>query len=163
MSYKVNLQKEIRMYCLTLYNISEIQKGIQSLHGVVEYGQKYKDDEDYNLWANKHKTVILLNGGISTNPNTFDEFFDSSTIKGSMEKHELWLRENNIKYSVFNEPDLNYSTTSLCFLTDERIFNKQKYPLEFNYTFLLNNPNYIKDMDNDTFKFKVWVSKFKLA
>ena len=111
---------ELRMYCLVIYNISPIQAGIQSLHAVVEYAQKYFKDEDYQSWAKKHKTVILLNGGTSNDGRTSE--------KGSLQKHLDELIKNRVKYSKFNEPDLNDAMTCVCFLVDERVFNKEKYP-----------------------------------
>ena len=38
------------------------------------------------------------------------------------------LQENDIKFSFFIEPDLNNALTSVCFLVDERVFNKKDYP-----------------------------------
>ncbi len=138
MNYRVNINEELRMYFLTLYNISEIQKGIQSLHAVVRYGRKYGNEEDYIKWADDNETVTILNGGTSTNPNFEDEFVTSNlSSKGSMELHENWLKEHGIKYATFNEVDLNYATSGICFLVDGRIFLKKKYPVfkpDFNYT-----------------------------
>ena len=55
---------EKRMYGLTNYQLTGIQKGIQFLHGVVEYSQMANKIgghvlDIYNDWANNHKTVIL--------------------------------------------------------------------------------------------------------
>lgn len=111
---------ELRMYCLVIYNCSPIQAGIQSLHAVVEYAQKYFKDEDYQSWAKKHKTVILLNGGTTNSIRLSD--------KGSLQMHLDKLSKNKIKHTYFCEPDLNDAMTCVCFLADERVFNKEKYP-----------------------------------
>jgi len=46
---KIELVSEYRMYGLVPYNISEIQKGIQFGHAVVEYAQKHFKDADYQM------------------------------------------------------------------------------------------------------------------
>ncbi len=112
---------ELRMYGLVPYNISEIQKGIQFGHGVVEYAQKFFKDKDYQEWAKNHKTFIILNGGTTNNGFANNE-------QGTMQNHLEVLRKNKIKHSVFFEPDLNNALTSISFLVDERCFNYKKYP-----------------------------------
>ncbi len=102
-----------RMYCLTLCNISTIQQAIQPLHAVVEYGLKYFDNEEYQRWAQIDKTVIILNGGTST--SLFLE-------------HLAYLIELDMKYAIFNEPDLFGGMTAICFLADERVWDRKKYP-----------------------------------
>ena len=111
---------ELRMYGLVPYNISEIQKGIQFGHGVVEYAQDHYNDPDYQEWASKYKTFIILNGGTSNHV--------SDIYGGSMESHAGTLLENGIKISTFNEPDLNDMLSSILFIVDERVFNREKYP-----------------------------------
>lgn len=44
---------ELRMYGFVPYNLSEIQKGIQYCHAVVEYAQKHFKDTDYQDWVKK--------------------------------------------------------------------------------------------------------------
>lgn len=101
-----------RMYCITLYNISPIQQGIQSLHAVVEYQRKYGNDAEYKGWADYDKTVIILNGGTS---KTLSEHLNTVTSLG-------------VKTGIFNEPDLFFGMTAFCFLADERIWDREKYP-----------------------------------
>lgn len=110
-----NKNRELRMYFFVPYNISPIQAGIQALHAVVRYGAKYHDDPEYFDWALNHETVIILNGGTS---NTI------TLQPGSMEEKELYLTSKGIKYTKFNEIDLNYMTSGICFLLDERYFKK---------------------------------------
>lgn len=101
-----------RMYCLVLYNISPIQQGIQALHAVVEYGNSYSNLDQYIQWANIDKTVIILNGG---------------TSKG-LQLHIEKLKELSVTHAIFREPDLFNGITAVCFLVDERIWDKEKYP-----------------------------------
>ena len=103
---------EQRMYSLVLCQLNPIQKGVQTTHGVVEYANKYSSNEDYRQWAETDKTLIMLDGG------TYQEMvriYDS-------------LKELGIKFADFQEPDLNYLTTSITFLADERVWNREQYP-----------------------------------
>lgn len=115
---------ELRMYGLTSYQLTGIQKGIQFLHGVVEYSQMINrvggaSLDIYNDWANNHKTVILLNGGTT---NLSDE------KPGTLNQHLQTLKDNGIFCAEFHEPDLGSQLTGIVFLVDERVFNRTKYP-----------------------------------
>jgi hypothetical protein len=104
---------EQRMYCLTLYNISPIQQGIQSAHAIVEYAQVFSKTEEYQRWAQVDKTIIILNGGSSV----------------TLKEHIDYLINNClVSLSFFKEPDLFGGITAVCFLADERIWNHEKYP-----------------------------------
>jgi len=113
---------EYRMYGLVPYNISEIQKGIQFGHAVVEYARNCGDSEEYLLWSRDDKTFMILNGG-TTNTEEGKWF-------GSMNKHWSTLVVNGITHSIFREPDLGNQLTAVVFLVDERIFKKRKYDWE---------------------------------
>jgi len=120
---------ELRMYGLVNYQLTGIQQGIQFLHGVVEYGQMANEKggdilEQYNEWADIHKTVILLNGG-TTNLN--------SEKPGTLNQHLQTLKEKGVFCASFHEPDLGNQLTGVVFLVDERVFNKEKYP-DFAFT-----------------------------
>ena len=124
---------ELRMYGLVNYQLMGIQKGIQFLHGVVEYGQKYKDTELYNEWANDHKTVILLNGGTTNKKTTVSrhelwENEDDGLPLGSLNQHALTLDKSGIDFAIFHEPDLGDQLTAVVFIVDERVFNRKDYP-----------------------------------
>lgn len=116
---------ELRMFGLVPYNLSPIQQGIQSLHGVVNYGQlvKYCGNpellEQYNDWADNWKTVILLNGG-TTNLNLEN--------LGSLNQHLKTLEQMCVDTATFNEPDLGDQLSAICFIVDERVFNREDYP-----------------------------------
>ena len=103
---------EQRMYSLVLRQLNPIQKGVQTTHGVVEYANKYASDEEYKQWAETDKTLIVLDGG------TYQE----------MVRIYDTLKELEMKFVDFQEPDLNYLTTSITFLADERVWNREQYP-----------------------------------
>lgn len=112
---------EYRMYGLVNYQLSgSIHAGIQYGHGVIEYSQKVFGNDKilYDKWASKDKTFIILNGG-TTN--------DSKEYYGSMQKNRDLLIINNVLISEFREPDLNNSLTAVCFLVDERVWNREIY------------------------------------
>jgi len=114
-----NLEK--RMYFLTMYNISSIQKSIQAGHAQMEYALKYWEDEDFQDWAKNHKTWIILNGGTSNHSPNYSDI-------GTMERYSFTLKQEEIKCAQFYEPDLNDSLSAIAFLVDERVFNKVDYP-----------------------------------
>ena len=114
---------ELRMYGLVPYNISPIQQAIQFGHAVVEYGQKFRND-NYNDWADNWKTFIILNGGTTNHKTSLEDGLPF----GSLNNHLLTLMDNNIEFASFNEPDLGDQLTSVVFIVDERVFNKKKYP-----------------------------------
>lgn len=110
-----------RMYHLTMYNISEIQKSIQSYHAGMEYALKYWTDRDFQDWAQNEKTVIILNGGTSNSGKNVE--------KGTMEKHYEYLSEElSYKCAKFLEPDLNFCMSAIAFIVPEQVYNKETYP-----------------------------------
>jgi hypothetical protein len=145
---------ELRMYGLTNYQLTGIQKGIQFLHGVVEYGQMANRIggnllNKYNDWANNWKTVILLNGG-TTNTNLAIDGFPVGTLN----KHLLSLEENGIDFSQFYEPDLGDQLTSVAFIVDERVFNRKKYP-DFEDWVMLNYEDFKKHIIGDVSSYQI--------
>lgn len=129
---------ERRLYFLTMYNILEIQKGIQCGHAQMEYALMYWNDEDFQDWAKNWKTWIILNGGTSNDGR--QTHYGLETMLGTMEDHLATLVQNNIKVALFKEPDLNYCLTSIAFLVDERVFNREDYP---------DFPQYLAKKNND--------------
>jgi hypothetical protein len=109
------------MYGLVPYNISDIQKGIQHGHGVVEYMMKHMNKPETQYWANNDKTFIILNGGTTNMGYQGDS-------KGTLNQYLDELIVNNIDYAKFHEPDLGDQLTSVNFLVDERVWDKEKYP-----------------------------------
>lgn len=140
---------ELRMYGLVPYNISEIQKGIQFGHAVVELCQKLRSHEEwrfelakYDEWANYWKTFIILNGGTSNhtvNKYSCDDF------EGTMEQHLRYLQELDVVTGEFYEPDLNDMLSAIVFVVDERVFNKKDYP---DFTDFIRS-NYIQLLDSN--------------
>lgn len=112
-------QFELRMYGFVPYNISEIQKGIQFGHAVVEYEKKFGKTALYKEWAKNHKTFIILNGGTTNN---------SKQKPGSMQIHRNFLTKHRWPHAEFHEPDLNDALSAVVFIVDERIFNFKEYP-----------------------------------
>lgn len=123
-----NKDLEYRMYGLVPYSLSPIQQAIQYGHGVVEYinayiHRVYADIRDpLEKWMDEDKTFIILNGG-TTNENP-----DSL---GTLNKHCNTLEENGVVFSTFHEPDLGDQLTSVNFLVDERVWDREKYPDRF--------------------------------
>ena len=108
-----------RMYSMVLRQLNPMQKGIQSLHAVAEYGQMVKNGDctketrdAYNTWANRDKAMIVLDAGVS------NDLVDAC----------VFLKENNIPFKVFHEPDLYGCMTAVSFLADERVFDVKTYP-----------------------------------
>jgi hypothetical protein len=120
---KSDMYLEYRMYGLVPYNISPIQQGIQFGHAVVRYGQTVKGIEPaesiYNKYANKDETFIILNGG------TTNKIIGKL---GSLNIHLATLVNAGILVQDFYEPDLGDQLTAICFLVDERVFNRILYP-----------------------------------
>lgn len=110
---------ELRMYGLVPYQLTDVQSGIQFLHSCVEYGLTYFSDKDYQDWASLHKTVILLNGGTTNN---------NPSKLGTLNKHADYLESIGVKIARFHEPDLGDQLTSICFILNEKVFNKTLYP-----------------------------------
>jgi len=177
-----NLEK--RMYFLVPYNISDIQKSIQAGHAALEYAHIHGNDEEYIDFIENWKTWIILNGG-TTNSN-----LDSEEIpRGTLDRDFLSIIEYNettkhgvispkIKYSRFNEPDLNNALTAVCLVVDERVFNREDYPdfrewtkkweheaEYFNWSVEKQIDEYIKDIgiDYKTYFLKELLNTKKLA
>lgn len=123
---KTEMYLEYRMYGLVPYNISDKQKGIQFGHAVVRYGRTLRKDpalshmlDIYDKYADRDETFIILDGG-TTNKST--------TYVGTMNKHLQTLRDAGILVQDFYEPDLGDQLSAMCFLVDERAFNRVLYP-----------------------------------
>ena len=153
------LERTYRMYGFVPYNISEIQKGIQFGHAVVEYAQKYGSNPDYNKWANIDKTFIILNGGTTnTNQNSL----------GTLNLLKIDLAVWKIPFRTFHEPDLGDQLTAIVFLLDDRVFDKETYP---DYDTYINSDitewHYYKGIWGDGWRtildHREFISKFKLA
>ena len=133
---------ELRMYFFTIYQLTGIQKGIQCGHAALEYAAKYWDNTEYLDFIKNWKTWIILNGG-----TTNDEIDINENTVGTLNQIGDKLNENEINFSFFREPDLNNSLTALCFILDERVFNKKEYP-DF-IDFYIERQNINNSLKND--------------
>ena len=111
--------REYRMYGLVPYNISPIQQGIQFGHAVVEYGLEFSETPEYQTWARRDKTFIILNGGTTNN---------TAFIKGTLNNHYFTLTDRCIRVGEFHEPDLGDQLTAVVFLVDDRVYDKVAWP-----------------------------------
>lgn len=78
----------LRLYSFVNYYLSDLQRGLQTAHLVAELFTNYFDKENclypysedrYDelfLWANAHKTIIILNGGNSQNLESISDILD---------------------------------------------------------------------------------------
>lgn len=121
---------ELRMYFLTIYQLSGIQIGIQAGHAALEYARRFKNSETFIDFIDNHKTWIILNGGTTNDQRDF-----KGIAQGTLNQIGDELYENGIDFSYFREPDLNDALTALCFICDERVFNRKDYPDFKNYLF----------------------------
>jgi len=119
---------ELRMYFFVLYSLSGIQKGIQAGHSALEYADKYKHTSTYKEFIKNHKTWILLNGGTSRDGCLAGDYASNAVEDGTLNDIDSALYNMAIPHVSFREPDLNFALTAVCFICDERVFNKKKYP-----------------------------------
>ena len=107
----------MRYYCyvLNLRALSAIDKGVQSTHAVVELFNKYTDSSDKELeqkvftWAERDKTLILLNNG------------DLESMNKSYELIKTLAYELRIPFAKFNEESLGGILTSIALIVPEYV------------------------------------------
>lgn len=132
----------MRMYFLTMYNLSGIQKGIQAGHAALEYAYEYAGTDDYQNFIRNHKTFIVLNGGTS----------------GTMEEHRKTLLAMGIKHSIFREPDLNNSLSAIAFLVPENVYGMTEAEEAVRAYYQVSSP-----VDDKDLIFYQFIKPFKLA
>ena len=132
---------EMRMYFFTIYQLMGIQSGIQCGHAALRYARLYSAEHP-EVWdfVDNHETWIILNGGTTNSERDFEEI-----PLGSINLIADQLQENDVMFSYFIEPDLNNALTSLCFLLDEKVFNKKDYPDFVDYLFNIKMYKSAKD------------------
>lgn len=111
---------EYRLYGWVPYNLSDKQKMIQFGHAAMEYGYAYKNTKEFKEYITKHKTFIVLDGGTTNNQQP----------SGML---NILNQLDNIRTSIFHEPDINDALTAIVLLADERVFNHDKYPCPFDH------------------------------
>lgn len=110
--------EEQRMYVFALRQLSPLDKGIQSLHAVVEYGNVFGDDKEYIRWSRKDKTVIILNGGTTID---LDNVWETLT------------KQFNMKATLFREPDLGNIVTAIAVLLPKKYWGvEEKLKIQMN-------------------------------
>lgn len=139
----------LRMYSLVMYNLSSIQQGIQMAHSNAEYSLKYPDY--YDEWANKGKTIIVLNGGTSLD---LDHPLNTWKTQGSMQNHLDKLISFGYPYAYFREPDLNFAVSAISFVVPKSIYS---------YNFCHEASDHTLDELSYMNLVKNWLSTFKLA
>lgn len=114
---------ELRMYFFTIFSLNGISKGIACGHAALEYVRMHGLTEEFNDFVTNWKTWIILNGGTTNERRDFE-----GVVQGSLNQIADDLLENDIKFGYFQEPDLNGALTAVCFICDERVFNREDYP-----------------------------------
>ena len=135
---------ELKAYFFVPYNISPIQQGIQTKHAFDEFLLTYgRNNSKHIVWdyMEKHKTVIILNGGTTNNRYEFGTGIPVGTLNQIVEQ----LQQNAVEYGWFQEPDLNDALTAICFIADERVWNYEDYPNLVDYIC----DRLVKDRKND--------------
>ena len=103
---------EQRRITVVLRHLGGRQQGIQSDLAGTEYALKYFDTPEWQRWARKDKTIILL------------ESFTDTQLQEAYDE----LRKLKIPVAKFHEPDTGNCLTGICFLIGESTWNTKKYP-----------------------------------
>ena len=112
-------EQETRAYIFGNMYLSSIQQGIQAAHVITnmfaEYKNRSKRKNMLYRWASKDKTIVLLNGGRSTDLRHLATFFDDN-------------RKNPYPWSEFfeDEDSLDGALTSVGIILPERIYEGAK-------------------------------------
>lgn len=118
-----NMELALKAYYFVPYNISQMQMGIQAGHAGWRYARKFFENPQTWEFVDNHETTIILDGGTTNSRRDLD-----GIALGTMNQIADALAENEIPFTFFEEPDINDALTALCFIADERVFDKEKYP-----------------------------------
>lgn len=122
------------MYFFVPYQLTGIQQGIQAGHAALEYANRYHDSELYQDFVTNHKTWVILNGGTTNNGYAHANKGSLDEIYSSIIVYNVTARlDDKIDVEKFCEPDLNDALTAVCFIAEEQVFNKEKYPDFFDF------------------------------
>jgi len=132
---------ELRMYFFVPYQLTGIQQGIQCGHAALEYANRFKDSPLFQDFIDNYKTWVILNGGTTNKRHEEKEIDPECKPIGTLNQiyssilnfNSLARLDDKIDVEKFYEPDLQDALTSICFICDERVFNKKKYPPFNNY------------------------------
>lgn len=130
----IEKELELRMYFFVPYNLSPIQQAIQAGHSALEYANRFGDDEIFIRFVRMWKTWIILNGGTTNTHRDLD-----GVVRGTLDQIGDSLLEHDIQMAYFQEPDLNDALTAVCFIADERVWNREKYPDFIDYLCQVKN------------------------
>lgn len=125
-----NKPLELRMYFFVPYQLTGIQQAIQAGHSSLEYAHYFGNTELFKDFIENWKTWVILNGGTTNEGRDLDDI-----PIGTLNQIKDSLIHNEIQFTFFNEPDLNDALTAVCFICDERVFNRKDYP-DFKQYFL---------------------------
>ena len=128
MNEEKKTELELRMYFFVPYNLSPIQQAIQAGHAALEYAYRHRESLYFRNFVTNWKTWIILDGG-TTNSSLAGDGNPLGTLNQIHD--ELWKK--NITHSLFYEPDLNDALTAVCFICDERVWDRENYPDFINY------------------------------
>jgi hypothetical protein len=134
------------MYGLVPYNISPIQQAIQYGHAVVEYCLQFAGAPDFERWARRDKTFIILNG-LTTNLS-FEK-------PGALNVSAQTLSDHGVATARFHEPDLGDQLTAVVFLVDERVWDKKNWP-DYDGVYSTN----FEETWPDSAEYSEWLAKF---
>lgn len=91
----------LKTYIIVRGDLSKSQQAVQAGHALAElvltYGQYVADDDDFLKWIEQDKTLIILK---THNKEHFDFIYNK-------------ILNENLKYKIFKEPDLNNEITAI--------------------------------------------------
>lgn len=128
--------EELRLYSFQNMYFSGIHAGIQTAHTIAEISLQTEEKNSYKEWAYKHKTIVILNGGMEKDLWDLYEFLDTN--------------DNPFMWDYFQESKeaANEALTNISIILPERIFNFKK-----------NMPNRYKNRWYSFF-FKIYTPEF---
>lgn len=134
--------EELRLYSFQNFYLKGIHAGIQTAHTIAEMSTQTADDcyHEYTDWADNHKTIVVLNGGMQKDLEELLEF--------------LGQNSGQFFYGWFHEESgaLNGALTNVSIIVPERIFNfKKNTPKRYIRPWYVlgsktENPDYIRYM-----------------
>jgi len=140
------------MYFFVPYQLTGIQQGIQSGHSALRFALRYgRYNPNHIIWdfIENYQTWVILNGGTTNNdldaPGTLDATYRN-------------LADNDIECTGFCEPDLNNALTAVCFICDERVFNRELYPDFVDFMF---NKMYPAARESIPYENERWIRSLK--
>jgi hypothetical protein len=102
---------EQRRITIVMRHLSGRQQGIQSDHAGTRFALKYWELPEFQRWARKDETIIVL-----------EAFTDTQIVEAYEE-----LKKLKVPVAMFREPDL-CNVPSICFLIGETVWNTKKHP-----------------------------------